>query len=70
MTILSILCLMIYFLIMLVDVVYRNRYIITETDYMRNTYADTTIYNISRSTFDHAVYPVYRGANTSITNIH
>lgn len=70
MTILSLIALFIYFAFMLRDVVSRNRYVITETDYMRNLYLDTNIYNISLSTFDHAVYPVYLGTNTSITNIH
>ena len=70
MTILSILTLFIYFAFMLSDVVNRNRYILTETDYMRNLYADTSLYNISISTFDHAVYPVYLGNNPEVTNIH
>eukprot|EP00347_Sterkiella_histriomuscorum_P006788 403351429 len=70
MTLLSVVSLIIYFGFMLNDVISRNRYIITESTYLRDLYTDTTEYKFSQKTFDYAVYPVYAGFNPAVTNMH
>eukprot|EP00347_Sterkiella_histriomuscorum_P009308 403341701 len=70
MTILSVFSLTIYFGVMLNDVIQRNRYVITESSYLRDLYNDQTDYKFNQNTFDFAYYLSYSGFNPAVTNLN
>lgn len=52
MTILSILSLMIYFLVMLMNVINNEKYVLTRIDYLRDLFFDIRTFNFTYNQFD------------------
>eukprot|EP00347_Sterkiella_histriomuscorum_P007436 403348928 len=70
MTMFSIIALLIYFSFMVLDVVNRERFILTETRYSRNLYLDWREFKFDLDRFDLALQHSYTGVNNSLGNIH